>query len=39
MNTEFLTLGLERDRYLKSLQLIDRFETELRRELEGLETK
>jgi len=34
MNTEFLTQGLERDRYLKSLQLIDRFETELRRELE-----
>lgn len=34
MNEEFITKALQEDRYLKAIQLIDRFETELRRELE-----
>lgn len=34
MTNDFLTQGLESDRYLKAIQLIERFETELRRELE-----
>jgi len=36
MSNEFLTQGLENDRYLKAVQLIERFETELRRELERI---
>lgn len=34
MNNDFLSEGLEDDRYLKALQLIDRFESDLRNELE-----
>jgi len=34
MNDEFVTHGIEEHRYLKTIQLIDRFETEIRGELE-----
>lgn len=34
MNDEFITQGIQKDRYLKAVRLINRFETELRRELE-----
>ena len=34
MTDDFLTQGIQADRYLKSIRLINRFETELRRELE-----
>jgi hypothetical protein len=34
MTNDFLTQGLENDRYLKAVQLIERFESELRNELE-----
>lgn len=34
MSESFLTEGLKEDRYLKAVQLINKFETELRRELE-----
>jgi hypothetical protein len=36
MSESFLTAGLQDDRYLKAIQLIERFETELRRELERI---
>jgi hypothetical protein len=36
MNDEFFTKAIEEDRYLKAIQLINRFETELRRELEHI---
>lgn len=36
MNDEFFTKAIEDDRYLKAIQLINRFETELRRELEQI---
>lgn len=34
MTDDFITQGIQADRYLKSIRLINRFETELRRELE-----
>lgn len=34
MDDEFFTKALQEDRYLKAIQLLDRFEAELRRELE-----
>jgi hypothetical protein len=36
MNEEFITQGLQKDRYLKATRLADRFETEIRRELERI---
>lgn len=36
MNDEMLTKALEEDRYLKAIQLINRFETELRQKLEHI---
>lgn len=36
MNEEFITEGIEKDRYLKATRLADRFETEIRRELERI---
>jgi len=36
MSDEFLTQGLEGDRYLKAVKLVDRFETELRHELKRI---
>ena len=33
MNDEFITKALEQDRYLKAVRLVDRFETEIEREL------
>lgn len=34
MNNEFITRAIENDRYLKAIRLINRFETEIRGELE-----
>jgi hypothetical protein len=36
MNDEFFTKALEEDRYLKAIQLINRFETELQQQLEHI---
>lgn len=33
MNDDFVTDGIQKDRYLKAIRLTDRFETEIRREL------
>lgn len=36
MNDDFVTMAIQEDRYLKAIQLIDEFETELRRALEHI---
>ena len=33
MNNDFITTGIQKDRYLKATRLVERFETELKREI------